>query len=90
LAAASPIFLWRALEMRGITADLAERQDGATVGGAELYLPGNGARAVDRLGLLAEVIAKAAPAVHPAKATQRSTPLRDVVSSTSRIGHRAR
>jgi 2-polyprenyl-6-methoxyphenol hydroxylase-like FAD-dependent oxidoreductase len=53
--------LARALEMRGITADLAERQDGTTVGGAGLYLPGNGARAADRLGLLAEVIAKAAP-----------------------------
>jgi 2-polyprenyl-6-methoxyphenol hydroxylase-like FAD-dependent oxidoreductase len=53
--------LARALERRGIVADLVERQDGATVGGAGLYLPGNGTRAVDRLGLLSEVIAKAAP-----------------------------
>jgi 2-heptyl-3-hydroxy-4(1H)-quinolone synthase len=53
--------LARALEQRGVVADLVERQDGATVGGAGLYLPGNGTRAADRLGLLSEVIAKAAP-----------------------------
>jgi 2-heptyl-3-hydroxy-4(1H)-quinolone synthase len=53
--------LTRALEQHGVAADLVERQDGNTVGGAGLYLPGNGARAVDQLGLLREVIAQAAP-----------------------------
>jgi 2-polyprenyl-6-methoxyphenol hydroxylase-like FAD-dependent oxidoreductase len=53
--------LARALEQRGIAADLVERQEGTAVGGAGLYLPGNGVRAVDQLGLLPEVTAKAAP-----------------------------
>lgn len=50
--------LARALEQRAIVADLIERQDGAAVGGAGLYLPGNGTRAVDHLGLLPEVVAR--------------------------------
>ncbi|WP_088343286.1 MULTISPECIES: FAD-dependent monooxygenase [Rhodomicrobium] len=53
--------LARALELRGIAADLVERQPGAPTGGAGLYLPGNAARAIDQLGLRAEVAATAVP-----------------------------
>jgi 2-polyprenyl-6-methoxyphenol hydroxylase-like FAD-dependent oxidoreductase len=53
--------LAKALEQRDIAADLVERQRGEPAGGAGLYLPGNAARALDHLGLLTEVAAKAVP-----------------------------
>jgi 2-polyprenyl-6-methoxyphenol hydroxylase-like FAD-dependent oxidoreductase len=51
--------LARALERRGMIADLIERQPGNTGGGAGLYLPGNAVRALDGLGLRSEVAEKA-------------------------------
>jgi 2-polyprenyl-6-methoxyphenol hydroxylase-like FAD-dependent oxidoreductase len=53
--------LARALEQRGVTADLIERQPTRPNGGAGLYLPGNATRALDQLGLLPEVLERAFP-----------------------------
>ena len=53
--------LARALAQRGLAADLVERQSGEPEGGTGLYLPGNAARALGGLGLLPQVLAKAAP-----------------------------
>ena len=53
--------LAKALDLRGITADLVERQTGQPVGGTGLYLPGNATRAAGELGLLPEVSQRAAP-----------------------------
>jgi 2-polyprenyl-6-methoxyphenol hydroxylase-like FAD-dependent oxidoreductase len=53
--------LAKALEQHGIAADLVERQRGEPAGGAGLYLPGNATRALEQLGLLAEVAATAVP-----------------------------
>jgi hypothetical protein len=51
--------LAKALEQRGMAADLVERQSGEPANGAGLYLLGNASRALQQLGLLAEVTAKA-------------------------------
>jgi len=53
--------LAKALEQRGVAADLVERQSGQPAGGAGLYLPGNATRALQQLGLFADVVAKAVP-----------------------------
>lgn len=47
--------LARALEMRGIIADIVERRDVVQAPGAGLYMPGNATRAVEQLGLLDEL-----------------------------------
>jgi 2-polyprenyl-6-methoxyphenol hydroxylase-like FAD-dependent oxidoreductase len=49
--------LAKALEQRGIAADLVERQAGEPANGAGLYLLGNATRALQQLGLLAQVMA---------------------------------
>lgn len=53
--------LAKALEQRGMAADLVERQTGELAVGAGLYLVGNATRALQQLGLLADVAAKAVP-----------------------------
>jgi 2-polyprenyl-6-methoxyphenol hydroxylase-like FAD-dependent oxidoreductase len=53
--------LARALQMRGITAELVERKPEWPASGAGLYLPGNAVRALDELGIGAEVAARAHP-----------------------------
>ena len=53
--------LARALEQRGAAADLVERQPVLPTGGAGLYLVGNATRALQQLGLLEDVAAKAVP-----------------------------
>jgi 2-polyprenyl-6-methoxyphenol hydroxylase-like FAD-dependent oxidoreductase len=47
--------LAKALEQRGMAADLVERQTGELAVGAGLYLVGNATRALQQLGLLADV-----------------------------------
>jgi 2-polyprenyl-6-methoxyphenol hydroxylase-like FAD-dependent oxidoreductase len=47
--------LARALEMRGMVADIVERRDVVQAPGAGLYMPGNATRAVEQLGLLDEL-----------------------------------
>lgn len=53
--------LARALEQHDIVADLVERQPVPPTGGAGLYLLGNATRALQQLGLLADVAANAVP-----------------------------
>jgi 2-polyprenyl-6-methoxyphenol hydroxylase-like FAD-dependent oxidoreductase len=53
--------LAKALELRGVTVDLVERQTGQPTGGTGLYLPGNATRAGGELGLLPQVFQRSAP-----------------------------
>jgi len=70
--------LAKALEQRGIPADLVERHSGQPAGGAGLYLPGNAARALKQLGLLADVTAKTAPIETQRIVDSRGKPLNTV------------
>lgn len=53
--------LARALERRGMQADLVEHHANEPAGGTGLYLPGNATRALEQLGLLDLVRAEAVP-----------------------------
>jgi 2-polyprenyl-6-methoxyphenol hydroxylase-like FAD-dependent oxidoreductase len=53
--------LARALQERGLGADIVERMPQWPSSGAGLYLPGNAVRALDELGIGAEVVARASP-----------------------------
>ena len=55
--------LARALRQRGITAEIVERTAEWEAGGAGMYLPGNSVRALDELGIWAEVAGRANPIV---------------------------
>ena len=59
-AGVAGLALARALRHRGIGPDLVERSSDWPVGGAGIYIPGNGLRAVRELGLAEEVEATAA------------------------------
>ncbi len=77
--------LAKALEERDIEADLVERQEGEPAGGAGLYLPGNAARALDHLGLLTEIVAKAVPVKVQRILDWRGRPLS--VTQTEEVWH---
>src|SRR5215475_15966163 len=53
--------LARALRQRGIAAELIDRQPDHPPPGTGLFLPGNASRAIEQLGLLAQVAEKAFP-----------------------------
>jgi 2-polyprenyl-6-methoxyphenol hydroxylase-like FAD-dependent oxidoreductase len=48
----------RALRLRGLDAEIVERDDAWRIAGAGVYVPGNGVAALGRLGLADEVIAR--------------------------------
>jgi len=50
--------LGRALRLKGVRPDIIERAGSPAPGGAGLYIPGNGARALRMLGLAEEVLAR--------------------------------
>ena len=56
--------LGRALGQRGFTPEIIERAGSWPEGGAGLYIPGNGVRALERLGLADEVLARAVGMSH--------------------------
>src|SRR5262245_23890356 len=53
--------LAKALEQKGLEAQLVERQPEPQTIGAGLFLPGNAVRAIAHLGLLEQVAARAVP-----------------------------
>lgn len=55
---------YRALSHRGFYADIVERNEFAGNGGAGLFLPGNGVRAIARLGLLDDLLENSCPITH--------------------------
>jgi 2-polyprenyl-6-methoxyphenol hydroxylase-like FAD-dependent oxidoreductase len=56
--------LGRALGQRGFTAEIIERAGSWPASGAGLFIPGNGARALDVLGLADEVLNRAVRVTH--------------------------
>ena len=70
--------LARALRLRGITAEVVERTAEWEASGAGMYLPGNCARALDELGILPEVTARASPIVRQRFLDHRGRLLTDV------------
>jgi 2-polyprenyl-6-methoxyphenol hydroxylase-like FAD-dependent oxidoreductase len=70
--------LARALRSRGITAEVVERTAEGEASGAGMYLPGNCARALDELGIWAEMAARANPIVRQRFLDQRGRRLADI------------
>lgn len=54
----------RALSQRGFEASIVERTNSAGTGGAGLFLPGNGVRAIGQLGLLDALLENSHPITH--------------------------
>ena len=67
--------LARALAQRGLTADVVERSTEHRTTGAGLYLPANAVRVLDRLGLGAELAARARPVTRQHLLDQRGRAL---------------
>ena len=70
--------LARALRRRDITAEVVERMPEWETSGAGLYLPGNSVRALDELGIWAELAARANPIVRQRFLDHRGRLLADI------------
>ena len=70
--------LARALQLRGIAAEVVERPAEWEASGAGMYLPGNCARALDELGIRTEVAARANPIVRQRFLDHRGRVLADI------------
>lgn len=65
----------RALELQGFSAELIEQRADVAQGGTGLYLPGNAARALQALGLLDSIAARAMPIATQRILDSRGRPL---------------
>ena len=77
-AGVAGLALARALQQRGITAEVVERMPEWEASGAGLYLPGNSVRALDELGIWAELAARANPIVRQRFLDHRGRLLADI------------
>ena len=77
-AGVAGLALARALRQREITAEVVERMPEWEASGAGLYLPGNSVRALDELGIWAELAARANPIVRQRVLDHRGRLLADI------------
>ena len=77
-AGVAGLALARALRRRDITAEVVERMPEWETSGAGLYLPGNSVRALDELGIWAELAARANPIVRQRFLDHRGRRLADI------------
>jgi 2-polyprenyl-6-methoxyphenol hydroxylase-like FAD-dependent oxidoreductase len=68
----------RALRQRGFAADVLEREPDWAHSGADIYLPGNAARALRTLGLESAVAERASPISHQRLCDHRGRLLADI------------
>jgi FAD-dependent urate hydroxylase len=77
-AGVAGLALARALRLEDITAEIVERTPVWETTGAGLYLPGNGVRVLDELGIWSELAARANPIVRQRFLDHRGRPLADI------------